>query len=290
MLVALVGFMALPALIGGCVADDSDDPTIPSDGQTSSESSTGTPNQDEPPFIPSIPADLPLQLILDSCIAIETLRHVLSDVVGATPPPTWGPGPTPATELRIEIFDCERLSIGPFERGPVQFLVEIHDNRDPPETCRGDYTSSEIITQVWVNDPELADYLRRDLGLPASSAAINRSTQQTGEIETFTWTFEREGSPMSRLETIKTRPSDTDARYLLRRFWVNEREGISYMDFEATYQRTNGEWPLATGTVADPFLHWPGYTTFVGTANILDPSSVVAPIGRFSDLKCEQPY
>jgi hypothetical protein len=232
----------------------------------------------------------PSQLILDNCVGIDTLRLASSELVGASPPPSWGPGPTPVTELRIEISNCERLSLGPFERGPIYFLVEIHDNREPPESCRnGEYTSSEVITQVWVDDGEVADYLQNVLGLPAKLAKFHRDDQLAGDLNRTTWHFEIEGFEPSYLDAVRPSASPTPGTYLYRRFWVNEVGGISYMDFETKFQRTSRD-SVATGIVSDPFLHMPGDTSFVGTESTLDSGSIIAPITRFGDLKCEHPY
>jgi hypothetical protein len=283
-------FLALMSLLAGCSQSaDRPGPEPASDvtSQSDNAPTTSSSSEDQSELDPSPES---LVLILNECIELETLRIVPSEIVGAKPPPGWASSPTPMTELRIEISECQRISIGPFERGPVHFLVEIHDNREPPEACRGDYTSSEVITQVWVDDQELVTYFVDELGLPAKLGTFQRLDQTINSANKTTWTFSSAGFPASSFETIRTRPADTAGMLLYRRFWANNAGGISFMDFETRTMATNGEWPIATGTVAEPFLHLPGDTSFVGISDILDPSSISAPIQRFGDFKCEQPY
>jgi hypothetical protein len=287
----LLGLLVLVAT-SGCIGADNKVPVPnPEDGSASHTANSTTSTADVP--ISRLPKQesSPQRLQLNDCFGLDTGHYAVSSLEGAKPPPQWGEGPTPITEVYIMAFNCERIAIGPFERGPVQFLIEVHGNREAPENCTtGDYTSSEVITQVWSNDLQIVEYFSTKLGLPAALGFMNFTTTTTGPRTAFNLTLEKPGGPPSWLETDTYGPADTNGTYLYRRFWVNERGGISYMDFETSYSRSSQASQIVTGLVRDPFLHVDGVERYVGTGNILGPSSVDAPIARFGDLECKEPY
>jgi hypothetical protein len=75
-----------------------------------------------------------------------------------------------------------------------------------------------------------------------------------------------------------------------RLFWFNG-EGISYLDFSETYERSDLGTGPASGTLAAPFL-WgrSGPSQFISTQdNFEDHASLSASISRFGDMQCKKP-
>lgn len=291
---ALAGALVVVLCFSGCIqgpAQADQGPDTHHEGEAAPPSiGTHQPTGNESTPVSSEGAVMRMRLILDDCQRLGTLRYAISDVVGASPPEGWGPGPTPATEVFIELYDCARLSLGPFERGPIRFLMEVHDNREPPLACRdGDYTSSEVITQVAADDAEVVAYLVTRLGLPASLATIEPHSEPLQGADQLTWTFSLEGYPRSYLTGYQSQESDTTGTYDYRRFWTNQHGGISFMDFEETWRRAGSEAGVIHGEVREPFLHVPGVESYLGTGYSVPESSVDAPIKEFGDMSCTQP-
>src|ERR1051326_5106532 len=294
MRVAFEIFAILAILLAGCFQGSN-----PNDSQASLNAPSKVASDTQPPANSTHNVAVSLGntsidfLELDNCTALEMVHREPADLVGAKPPPSWGPAPTPMAEIFITAYECLRIHLGPLERGPIQFLIEVHDNRDPPTKCgnAGNYTSSEVIHQVWSNDSVVVDFLTTSLGLPAIVGTITTTSTNLPRGEIVNWTLASPGYSSSVITTLKT-GGDTvrESLYIFRRFWVNERGGISYIDYNWADNRYQEEWPIGYGTLNDPFLHLPGDSSYVGTYNLLYATTVREKIARFSDLKCEHPY
>lgn len=233
-------------------------------------------------------ATLPLGLNLNVCQGIEAVRYYPSEVVGAEPPANWSGGPTPFSEVFILLLTCERISIGQFERGPIEFVMEVHDNRAPIGDCtKGDYISSEVISAILVEDQDVFGFLK-ELGLPVHLAVLEHSLQDAALTTISEWRFANDdGSWQLKTDTNGNPVGPYDYKY--RRFWENRNGGISYMDFELTFTRHFASTQFVVGEVGEPFLHLPGVTAYAAAGNHLVDASVFAPIHQFRDVECKEP-
>jgi hypothetical protein len=101
-----------------------------------------------------------------------------------TAPPGWEPRDKTQPEAYVFLLGlaCNRVAVGPLERGPVSLLLESHSNADIPPACAGDkFTESSVMVAslLLVNDTGLAAYLRDALGLPSQVADIREESSAT---------------------------------------------------------------------------------------------------------------
>lgn len=230
-------------------------------------------------------------LRMNSCKGAHTHANVPATLVGAVPPRTWGESSTPLTELWVNIHHCEIFSLDGFERGPVNMVLETHGNRDSPEACRGDYTSSEILTKIFFDDWEIVRHVREVYSMPAEFAAVTLESHETDAIPTFSATISPAGLPASEFSEIRA-VADADGTLVvkLRRFWENQHGGISYMDFTDDYtgpaQLVS---PVMTGSLNEPFLYQKlGTNVYTPLGGFYHSGSIQASIKQFRDLACAE--
>src|SRR5688572_2658031 len=106
-------------LVAGCSQSN---PPPPNDAQptfdgTEKRTSTSEPTQEST-------SELPLEAFLTDCTSWTTLIGGPAEVFGGPLPEEWEAQSTPVFQL-IQFNECERLSWGAFERGPVHFVFEF---------------------------------------------------------------------------------------------------------------------------------------------------------------------
>lgn len=278
--------------LAGCVTDNSypGDERHPEQAMASGDSRKDAQNTTSSPE-PTTTAVWNSTLFMTDCSGLYSRIHLPSDFVGATPPNTWGPGPTPLTEVWVNIHKCVRMAFDGFERGPVAVLIEVHGNRNPPQSCRGDYVTSEIVTQFWVDDADLAEHFSKEYSLPVRHAEINLTFDTSEGLESYTAAFTPDGGKTSILREVRHQDQfPTSGPLTYRRFWTNQFGGISYMDFtdDATTPSTTP--PIVSGELHEPFLYSnTGAPAFVGLGGFYQGGSISAPIKQFRDLTCTDP-
>lgn len=250
------------------------------------------PAQDPPEEAPAIVPPASQKLVMDSCKG--ALSHVVVEagLVGADPPESWGGGPTPLTDLWINVHQCEKFSLDQFERGPVSILLETHGNRYPPEKCQGDYTTSEILTRIWFDDLELVEYVKAKYSMPAEFAEITVTNTTTAGASFHEATFATVDSPTSRFTEYRVVAGEVGNLGLaIRRFWENNHGGISFLDFTESFEAPNQVLsPVMTGEVYPPFLYTNlGTTTYTPIGGFYESGHLRGPIQQFGDLACTEP-
>lgn len=233
-------------------------------------------------------------LRLDDCdLGLVTLATLVTSQVDATPPPGWEPGPTPAMQLHVEIQHCERVTVGPYSRGPHFVLIERHGGFMAPASCeQGNFSESNVLSKIWIDDAEIAAYLHDSLGMPAAFAAIAvEESGVDGAAKKWVWTFGLPGETPSTIEEVQ-HDADLDSVIIetLRLFWLNDDEGISYLD--ATVTTGGDQWGnrFNTGNFRKPFLYaTTGTETYAGTGDALKDSNLIGDFSHFRDSACTDP-
>lgn len=281
-LILAIGFTA------GCTAPE-DAPATADEAPNFSATETATNN---PPSEAEVPGTATRKLIMDSCKGALSHAIVPAEFVGADPPETWGGGPTPLTDLWINVHQCGKISIDEFERGPVSMVLETHGNRLPPEDCRGDYTTSEVLIRIWLDDLELVEHLRTQYSMPAEFATITVTNTTTAEFSFHEATFGTADSPTSRFTEYRMVAGEVGPLGLkIRRFWENSFGGISFLDFTEHFEAPNQfVSPVMTGEVYPPFLYTNlGTTTYTPLGGFYESGQISGPIEQFGDLACKEP-
>lgn len=184
------------------------------------------------------------------------------------------------------------MSVGPFERGPVHLLLEMHDNLNAPASCReipGDYTSDETLSQLWLDDAEIVEYLQATYALPIRFASFNVAQDNVGTVTRDQWSFGVPGEPTSTLEGMI---GGTDATsFPVYRLYYAPTEGrIAFMDFAVHLDYEGLGDTLTTGKLAPPLLYasaGPGDLVAYGSPSRNGYFS--GEVRQFGDDQCKEP-
>ena len=205
-------------------------------------------------------------------------------------PAGWGPGNNPLTALDYFLYHCQRVSVGPFERGPVVFMLEAHTDGEPPAACQqGHPNGNFIVNRLWINDADVAAYLKSTFGLPAENAAMGFQQTTTGVLVENHWTFGVPGQQASDLTTRRVLSNDSYAPQQTRYFWHDSRvNGTSYMDVDETWHYSQGDPQVVNGTIHDPLLYGK-VGSFLSRGIQFVDTDVSAQVIQFRDTQCKEP-
>lgn len=229
------------------------------------------------------PEQLPLALFFSECqgeISTSYLPAALND----PPVPAGYEYDTEVNGFYLKAFECSRVGVGEFERGPIRIIMEGHTNYVPPSECaRGDFDRANVLANFWINDQELAVYLL-NLGLPATFAEITLEEIPDGGPRTWIWSG---GGSESRLSVSNNHVDSGTTDFTTRLYWfIND--SIAFLDFNYSgpYDLTTPAWGLISPPAAFAVA---GPTSWHGLANTLATMDITGEFSWFGDLDCEQP-
>jgi len=244
-------------LFGGCLGANNAPNT---QGQPLSMSSnSGSESRSESTSVPPPVGNVSQTLLLDGCgKGIAALIYVPQALYpDATPSDASWAANSQVVAIHVEVHECARISVGPFERGPIHYLVEHHDNLVVPQSCRdvpGDYTSDEALSQIWLDDAAIVDYLQKTYELPVRFASINVTSDSLGPETQDHWTFGVPGQPASMLEgTIGA--TDAKSFPVYRLYYFPAKGRVSFLDYSIDEKFEGLGNPLATGKLAPPLIY-----------------------------------
>lgn len=184
-----------------------------------------------PPATPAADGPAPLEgLVLGDCTGFSAAGPLMpSPVSPGGPPPGWDPKPGLAAAGLLG-FDCRRVALGPYERGPVRLLAEVHDDFEAPGACDADgsHFDGRVLASLLVDDDAIARELAQAHGMPVRQGAI--AAPAVGPDGLVHWTWTEPGRPASTLSFAPGVGPAGDGRPL-RLFWP-AAGGIGRLDLE----------------------------------------------------------
>jgi hypothetical protein len=197
--------------------------------------------------------------------------------------------------MRIQPELCDRISWGPFERGPISLVQEWQSNFDDPQKCQEGRKGTRVaLESIGFSDPEIANYARQVHGMNAYAAnftfAVTPATPSGGG-KTWTWTWTPDGAEQSRMTVHDLQlGKNATPTFDHRVYWFNG-QGISYMDYTETVEASGILTGPAEGVLAPPMMYGKtGVAQFTDPgSNLQDHSSFSGTITRFGDSQCEHP-
>ena len=190
----------------------------------------------------------------------------------------------------MDIYDCERVSIGELER-PAILILESHGQFNPPPHCTdGDAGIMRMVEKIVTNDANVASVLSESYDIDSYVADIELSiVEGPPERVEMEWTVE--GHPSSKLVMYyQSAPlgevSNSD------RWFSPFREGMAWIQIErnAVVPTPLDLFP-STGHMSEPMLpadFWGG--DYLGRSSIYYSMNGTAEFTFFRDLQCEQPW
>jgi hypothetical protein len=264
---ALCGLLALLAL-AGCIGPDAA-PAPAAPAQTASP--------------------IPSELHLSKCEGWQSGSLPFPRSVGpGQGPPEWAPTDPalPTSSVLMVGYRCERISLGPFERGPLHLVLDVHDHADIPQACRdGSPTGAVafVLSSLWVDDAEVAAVLNQTHGMPARLAEVQAT--QAGATAVRTWTWGPKGQPPSTLTFADGGDRQPTVPSNLLLLW-QRGAGIGGLALFAQREATRVE-PPAYGTLQPPMvLASLPLGAFAGTVKPVTTPAIDGSFHAFRDHAC----
>ncbi|MCA1810878.1 MAG: hypothetical protein LC623_02580 [Halobacteriales archaeon] len=166
---------------------------------------------------------------------------------------------------------------------------------DPPRNCTNlDGTDGIvalwILHSLWVDDQDLADYLKATYDLPVIFAQFNIKQDVHNGVGTQVWSWNEPGKPASQVTyyvsdtTSSTGPVSTE-----RMYWFNATN-LSYANLRIVPLLDQVPLAITPGTMQPPMLYtYNGMTTYLGTGQKFDSMELSANLKRYGDFECAQP-
>lgn len=261
---ALLAAAAFGLLLAGCAGDG-----------------PGTPAP-QPAAAPPAPAPL-AGLVLDGCVGWSAFEVVPAPLHPGTRPAGWA-APSPGVDASVALLGlaCQRMAIGPFERGPVRVLFESHTNAEVPAACAADrdgFVALSVLASVWVEDAEVAAHLAQVYGMPAREGVFSGSGQA--------WSWGPPGAPASTVQVMDEAAAPQPSHAADRFFWAN---GTGLGALELRHDATRPAVPhAAAGEMAPPMLlAQVAGGRFAGPAGWVTRDTAAGSFRAYRDTLCQE--
>lgn len=142
----------------------------------------------EPPSETQAP---PQRFLLSQCTSFVGEHYLFPGPSQA--PQGWEPrDPLKPGWVFVSGYECNRIHLGPYERGPVRIVWDGHTNADFPPACVEGMkhpTARLLLNVILVDDAEIAAYLSDAYGLPTFHSPIGIAGQSANAPRQLTWTW-----------------------------------------------------------------------------------------------------
>lgn len=276
--------VAVVVLVTGCLTDK------PSPGPdalaTATNSSTPTPTE---PLDETV-SNVPQRFLLSQCTGFVGVSAPLPRALGpGQRPQGWEPtNPSePVGYVPVSGYECNRINLGPYERGPVRIVWDGHTNADFPEACmagKDATTLGLLVNVIMVDDAEIALHLREAYGLPALHSSIDINSQGVGNLRQLTWAWGNDTK--SRMEFVDDGTADSYGRN--ERFFWEKDSGIGALDLVHDREASAVTDRVGYGKMESPMLSADfGGGVFSGTVNYVSRMETEATFHSYRDLGCQ---
>ena len=278
-------------LLAGCA-----NPSTTSEGVSLSPSETTFPSTASPSTTSDNPG--PNQNATRRDFATTDCRgasagYVMTTEQGPPPPrPEWEREGSPDANGAIRFFECQRISIFDFERGPVRIAYEWTDMATPPaQECFGDKASLILsLYRIYVDDRSIADNLTEKFGAPAVFATFDHVASPVGPLGQETWSMAVAGGAPTSVTFSSFAADPTDSEFTTRYVFAY-KDGIAMMQETLHDYDDLGNPPLAYGTMQSPTV-WHDYVgseQYAGPASYFYENTWSGEFVFFEDAYCKVP-
>lgn len=272
---ALLVYGIVLLTLGGCLSPSPNRPSV-----TSTSIST----------IWSENATEPRTVAFNECHGLGTAHLFPGDTSPGQPPANWSQHQGFGSDIHLAIYECDRISWGPFERGPISMVWETHTNVRPPERCdEGARDQFSVLHALWMNDELVLQYVNSTYGLPTRFAQFANNDTRTSQTQHVDWTWQVPGYPASRLQYDQALVTPGRARAIERMAWI-QNSTVWTLDLDQQRTLTNGQTVLTPGTLQPPTLYSEsGETQYLGRGAASLDAELSATLKKFGDLECKLP-
>jgi hypothetical protein len=264
--------------LAGCSQGPSDDPN----GQGSSPPDLPFPNADGNVTVP---------LAFNQCTSISAtipFYQNLVDLDDGQTPPGWTMDTVDDDRYFVLAAQCQKVFVGPFERGPVSIMFEAHGGITPPDACakfNAGYDDAKILLSLWIDDEMVGQYLQETYHLPITVADFSVASTPLGDMEANEWTWSA-GDQQSTLAGIHSGGQVGISEFLDRLVWHDETT-LYFLDLSEERELSFTPAPTASGLFSAPMKFAQGSVRpFTGAASVSKMGDLHGPIHQFKDFQC----
>ena len=215
-----------------------------------------------------------------------------TQVTPGSVPPGWERDPTdPESYVIMSGYECDRVHVGPYERGPVRMVWDVTGNGNVPDSCfekSGGNPVEAVVNIILFDDEQIANYLHQSYGMPTGVAEIHVSQMPVGALVLRQWSWGVKGQSQSNL-TVADDGSVAPRNWPDVLFWPHS-QGVGKLVI--SYQRNAEAYTerMGYGTLQPPMLlaQLPG-GAFAGSATYFPSMAGMGNVTLFKDNQCKQP-
>lgn len=282
-------------LLAGCL-DPQSSPGGATTGRETSTSAATSSTGSSSANLPVINSSIPEKMSATDCTGPDTLVYGPTEVFSQAMPPGWEEGEDePLTDVFLRLFECQKISWGPFERGPVTMLAEIHGSLNAPQSCLEDHPHDAVayrwLASLWFSDADIANWVAATYGAPVYYGEFETAHEMNPALETHTWSWGLPNQERSYVTMRDVAVSDNHpGPFTEWWFWFNG-QGISSMDSVMLSMSDDTSAPLVDGHMAPPmmFANATGQSGYAAVADWFPEKDFDGVIQRFGDLECKVP-
>lgn len=227
------------------------------------------------------PANLE-RLVLTNCEIAYS-----EDLVGEPVAPgisSWEPRSNPLLAIAaLQIWDCDKISIGNQSFLEQQFGLFYRFDADPPESCLK-YSQSfpAILKGILTNSEELAKMLSEILSFEVALGLISKPT--LSEPADYEWST---GKGSGSLSQLTSSDFESDATYIDEFFWETTN-GLGYLKLAYETRSTGSNEGNVLGQVSWPEEFAPALRPWVGSDYIRHEVSPSIAMAQFAATNCKE--
>lgn len=219
--------------------------------------------------------------VLTDCVAMGAYTVHPGRSTPAPRPDGWPESPAThrTTEIGVRALRCARVSLGPFERGPVHLAFDWHNNAQAPPACTATPAEdANVLATLWTDDADLARHLRERYALPAFEAAVEEGATELAAGRLHSWSWGPDGA-RSELSVLGGGPEVAHADAFTA-FWP-DGAGVGRLSMAGTATSLRGDRP-AQGSMQPPMIAG----DFVGVGRWSEGLEAAGALALFRDSGC----
>jgi hypothetical protein len=169
-------------------------------------------------------------------------------------------------------------------------VLEYHNNLDPPESCRStDYDVKDALWSWWLNDRELATFLKETYNLPVHYGTVEIPMEADAVKTTITATWNETGSKPSSLTSSQVN-EPTGSIPIAFRFHWNVGNGTGMLDLKTMNTYSSAQPFVIQAEMNPPMLNSQSKTPVLfGVGQVMPSVEMTGTFTLFSDRECKQP-
>ena len=203
------------------------------------------------------------------------------------PPEGWDSPLALGSDLGFELFQCERISWGTFERGPTYMMIEYSDIF-PPQDCRGPGNFFSQILSIWFDDPEIAAFVNQTYGLVTHAGNFTETATANGAGKEMQWQWQTGDFPPSKVRVYTLTDEMSEKGGNIVRFYDINKTRILALDIRFDLVGHVFTSLLSPGTMSEPMLFARTGLPYLGRADVITGGDMEGKIHFYEDVQCEE--